>query len=104
MATTDKARPLAPSEIKPGYLLPVVQEEIPEFAGNAQRFRDGDLEPNAFRAWRLTRGVYGQRQPDNQMMRIKLCGGIVTADQMDALGRIARDYTAINRGHITTRE
>ena len=104
MTTTGKPRPLAPSEIKPGYLLPVVQEEIAEFDENAQRFRDGDFESNAFRSWRLTRGVYGQRQPDNQMMRIKLCGGIVTSDQMDALGRIARDYTAINRGHITTRE
>lgn len=104
MTTTRPERPLAPSEVKPGHLLPVVDLEIDEFAANKDRFRSGELDANEFRGWRLSRGVYGQRQPDNQMMRVKLCGGIVTDEQMDAMARIARDFTAINRGHITTRE
>src|SRR5687768_10962386 len=103
--TTVQRRPrLAPEELKPGFILPAVEEEIAEFDEQRKRFRLEEMDPNAFRAWRLTRGVYGQRQPDNQMMRVKLCGGIVTDEQMDALGKIAKEYTAINRGHITTRE
>ncbi len=104
MTSTRSTRPLAPQRTKAGHLLPVVESEIGEFRDNTKRFQSGDLEANEFRGWRLSRGVYGQRQPDNQMMRVKLCGGIVTDEQMDALGRIAQQYTTINRGHITTRE
>ncbi len=104
MTTTRPERPLAPKEIKPGFLLPTVDAEIGEFAEKKELFRAGDLEANEFRGWRLSRGVYGQRQPDNQMMRVKLCAGIITDEQMDALARIAKEHTSINRGHITTRE
>lgn len=93
-----------PSEIKPGWILPANFEEIDEFEERAKKFRIGDEEPTAFQLFRLSRGVYGQRQEDNQMMRIKLPGGTVTADQMDALGEVAEKYSGLSRGHITTRE
>lgn len=57
----------------------------------------------AFRKYRLTRGVYGQRQPGVQMIRIKLPYGYVTADQ---LVRIAdsSDKFATGNLHATTRQ
>ena len=50
------------------------------------------------------RGIYGQRQSDVQMVRVKIPFGGLTSDQLDTLGRIARDYTPLDKGHVTTRE
>ena len=97
MTTTD-------SRWKPNVIIPVLSEEIDHFDNEAKRFRSGDLDAAEFRAFRLRQGVYGQRQPDNQMMRVKIPLGRMTPDQLETLGRIARDYTPLKRGHITTRE
>src|SRR5688572_2976875 len=91
-------------EIKPGYILPVDFEEIDEFEGRAKKFRIGDEEDGSFQLYRLSRGVYGQRQEDNQMMRIKLPAGAITADQLDALAEVSEKFSGLHRGHITTRE
>jgi sulfite reductase beta subunit-like hemoprotein len=91
-------------ELKPGYVLAVDFDEIDEFESRAKKFRIGDEEPTEFQLFRLSRGTYGQRQEDNQMMRIKLPYGGITADQMDALAEVSEKYSGLNRGHITTRE
>jgi sulfite reductase beta subunit-like hemoprotein len=91
-------------EIKPGFILPVDFPEIDEFEGRARRFRIGDEDQTEFQLFRLSRGVYGQRQENNQMMRIKLPAGVITADQMDALGEVSEKFSGLGRGHITTRE
>ena len=88
----------------PNVIIPVLPEEIDHFENEAKRFRAGDMDGAEFRAFRLRQGVYGQRQPDNQMMRVKVPLGRLTPDQLESLGRIARDYTPLKRGHITTRE
>ena len=91
-------------ELKPGYVLKVDFDEIDEFEGRAKKFRIGDEEPTQFQLYRLSRGTYGQRQEDNQMMRIKLPYGGITADQMDALAEVSEKFSGLHRGHITTRE
>lgn len=96
--------PKVPAEIKSGFTFPISFEEIDEFDGRAQKFRIGDEDQSEFQLFRLSRGVYGQRQEDNQMMRIKLPYGGITADQMDALAEVSEKYSGLNRGHITTRE
>ena len=103
MASSSR-HPKAPAEIRPGFVLPVSLEEIDEFEERAKRFRIGDEDPTVFQLFRLSRGTYGQRQEDNQMMRIKLPYGGITADQMDALAEVSETYSALHRGHITTRE
>ncbi|MBI4198718.1 MAG: hypothetical protein HY533_06380, partial [Chloroflexi bacterium] len=71
-------------------VLPILPEEFAEYEREVKRFRDGEWEnPDHFTAWRLLRGVYGQRQPDAQMVRVKIPGGILTADALDALGEMA---------------
>ena len=94
----------ADSRFRPNVIIPVLSEEIDHFDNETRRFRSGDLNAAEFRAFRLRQGVYGQRQPDNQMMRVKVPLGRMTPDQLETLGRIARDYTPLKRGHITTRE
>jgi sulfite reductase beta subunit-like hemoprotein len=96
-------RPRIP-ETKPGFILPVIDEEIDAFEARAKKFRIGDEEDTTFQLYRLAHGTYGQRQADEQMMRIKLPFGGVTADQMDALAEVSEKYSDFHRGHITTRE
>ncbi len=88
----------------PAPILAPLDDEIVEFESNVRRFRAGEIDNAEFRPWRLTRGVYGQRQPDGQMVRVKLPAGGVTADQMDTFADIAERFTGLGRGHLTTRQ
>jgi sulfite reductase beta subunit-like hemoprotein len=85
-------------------IIPVNYAEIDEFAERVVAFRNEQEAPDAFTRYRLRLGVYGQRQDDAQMMRVKIPGGIVSAEQLDVLGRVARDLAPLGKGHITTRE
>ena len=89
---------------RPNVIIPFLPEEVDYFEGRVREFQTGDADPTAFRAFRLTQGVYGQRQPGNQMFRVKIPLGRLTPDQLGVLGHIAREYTPWKRGHITTRE
>jgi sulfite reductase beta subunit-like hemoprotein len=102
--TSQNTIPKVPSEIKPGHTFVIDYDEIAGFEERAKKFRIGDEDPTDFQLFRLSRGVYGQRQEDNQMMRIKLPYGGITADQMDALAEVSEKYSGLHRGHITTRE
>jgi sulfite reductase (ferredoxin) len=86
-----------------GVLTPL-ESEIEEFEGKAQAFRAGEIAPGDFRAWRLTRGVYGQRQADNQMFRIKIPFGGLDAAQLDVIADLAENFAGSGKGHITTRQ
>jgi sulfite reductase beta subunit-like hemoprotein len=91
-------------ENRAGFILPVDFNEIDEFSERARKFRIGDEDGHEFQLFRLSRGVYGQRQLDNQMVRIKLPFGGVTAEQMEALAEVSEQFSGLHRGHITTRE
>ena len=91
-------------EPKTKGILDILPEEIVDFEEQVARFQAGDWNPNDFMAFRLRQGVYGQRQPDSQMIRVKAPYGGITAEQMDALGEFAEKYTPLKKGHVTTRE
>jgi sulfite reductase beta subunit-like hemoprotein len=93
-----------PAELKPGAVFRIDYDEIDEFEARAKKFRIGDEDNSTFQLYRLSRGTYGQRQEDNQMMRVKLPYGGVTAEQMDAMAEVSETYSGLHRGHITTRE
>ena len=67
-------------------------------------YRAGKIPDAEFMAFRLRLGVYGQRQPDAQMLRIKIPGGLIHAGQLEALAEIGEKYVPLRKGHITTRE
>jgi len=79
-------------------------EEIAGFETEVGRFRAGEWDPNEYIGFRTRQGIYGQRQADEQMVRVKLPLGVVTAEQFEALGQVAEKYTPLRRGHLTTRE
>src|SRR6188472_3384748 len=88
----------------PGHIIPIIDREFDDFDNEAEQFLDGQLEENQFIGFRLKQGVYGQRQPDVQMIRIKLPFGGVTPEQMDTFASVVEKYAPLNKGHITTRQ
>ena len=80
------------------------QEEIDDFDLHVKRFQSGEFDETEFQAYRLKQGIYGQRQPDAQMVRVKVPFGGLKADQLDVLGDVAADFAPLNKGHVTTRE
>ena len=85
-------------------IIPYLQEEVEEYRDEVKLFRDGKVEEAPFMAFRLHQGVYGQRQPDAQMFRIKVPGGVLTPEALEGLGEIVEKYAPLKKGHITTRE
>ena len=85
-------------------VIDVLPDEIDEFQEEVRRFQAGEWDANQFMAFRLRQGVYGQRQADTQMVRVKVPFGGLTADQLDALGVFAERFAPLHKGHVTTRE
>jgi sulfite reductase beta subunit-like hemoprotein len=88
----------------PGQIIPAIAREFDDFDNEAEKFLAGDTPENEYIGFRLKQGVYGQRQPDVQMIRIKLPFGGVTPDQMDNFADVIERYAPLNKGHITTRQ
>lgn len=86
------------------HVLKIDGPEIANFEDQVKLFQSGEKDEVEFLRFRLRQGVYGQRQPDRQMIRVKLPFGGVTADQMDVLGEAAEKFAPLKKGHITTRE
>jgi len=82
---------------------PVVEREIIELERKIREFRQGKMPEEKFRSLRLARGVYGQRQPGVQMVRIKLPFGKVTFSQILKIADISDEYASKNL-HLTTRQ
>ena len=77
--------------------------DVDEFVARTEDYAAGRLAPDAYRAYRLTRGVYGQRQDNVFMLRIKMPGGIVLPHQLRTVAEVI-DQAPDRLGHITTRE
>jgi sulfite reductase (ferredoxin) len=81
----------------------VIQEEIETFEAEALRTLAGDISTDRFKPFRLQYGIYGQRQPGVQMVRVKIPFGGLTANQLRRLAELADRY-ATGVGHVTTRQ
>jgi sulfite reductase (ferredoxin) len=88
----------------PGHVIPVLEREFDDFKTEATKFLAGETPEDEFIKFRLKQGVYGQRQPDVQMIRVKLPFGGVTPEQMEAFADVVEKYVPLNKGHITTRQ
>jgi sulfite reductase beta subunit-like hemoprotein len=88
----------------PGHVIPILQREYDDFKTEATKFLAGETPEDEFIKFRLKQGVYGQRQADVQMIRVKLPFGGVTPQQMEAFADVVEKYVPLNKGHITTRQ
>jgi sulfite reductase (ferredoxin) len=82
---------------------PIVEKDILELEKKIRLFREGKIDEEKFRSLRLARGVYGQRQPGVQMIRIKLPYGKATSEQLKRIADVSDKYST-GRLHITTRQ
>jgi sulfite reductase (NADPH) hemoprotein beta-component len=80
------------------------EADIDSFVTMLTRFENGEATPDEWRAFRLLRGTYGQRQDaDAHMLRVKIPQGILDRAQLDVLADVAEKYSR-GFGHITTRQ
>jgi sulfite reductase beta subunit-like hemoprotein len=88
----------------PGHVIPILRREFDDFKTEATKFLQGGMPEDEFIKFRLKQGVYGQRQPDVQMIRVKLPFGGITPEQMEKFAEVVEQYVPLNKGHITTRQ
>jgi sulfite reductase (ferredoxin) len=83
---------------------PDVQADVDKFREVLAGYQTGDVTEDVFRVFRLTNGIYGQRQGGtNQMVRVKVPYGSMQPEQFDMIANLVERYS---RGwaHITTRQ
>jgi sulfite reductase (ferredoxin) len=79
-------------------------EEVDRLEQAIQSFIERKMDPDRFTAIRLQQGVYGQRQEGVNMLRIKVPGGRLTANQIDAVADVTETYSRHGIAHVTTRQ
>src|SRR5256712_270725 len=82
---------------------PDILREIESFEDEAAKVLSGELSQDLFRPFRLQHGIYGQRQPGVQMVRIKIPFGGLNSTQLRVIAEMAERYTT-GVGHVTTRQ
>ncbi|HSN97191.1 MAG TPA: nitrite/sulfite reductase [Candidatus Nanopelagicales bacterium] len=80
-----------------------LQGAIDRFADNVTRFQRGEISPDEFRPLRLGMGLYAQLAHVKHMQRIKIPGGRITSEQLEAMADVT-DRWARGLAHVTTRQ
>lgn len=80
-----------------------VSREIENFGTQVSLYKNKEIPEDKFKRYRLQNGIYGQRQPGNQMVRVKIPTGLLNGEQLRSLADIAENY-ATGIGHVTTRQ
>lgn len=85
------------------YELPsALDAEFESFKQNIKDFKNGTLDPLAFKTIRVPFGIYEQRTADTYMVRIRLAGGLASVSQLSAICETAKSH-ADGSLHVTTR-
>jgi len=80
------------------------REEADHFADTVKLYRQGKIDHDSFRRYRLQHGAYGTRMTDDYaMVRIKIPAGQVYPYQLEKLAKLSEMYS-IGSAHISTRE
>ncbi|MES2207178.1 MAG: nitrite/sulfite reductase [Pseudomonadota bacterium] len=79
-------------------------EEINRYQAAVDSFFRNEIDEERFTSIRLQQGIYGQRQPGVNMIRIKIPGGLLNADQLDSIADVLSSFSQHDVAHITTRQ
>src|SRR2546425_11429300 len=90
-------------EPKQGAIPEFIVDELAHYEEQIRKYRAGELGEIKMQKLRLHFGTYAQRQEGVQMQRIKIPGGVLSADQMVRLADAA-DQFGSGFLHFTTRE
>lgn len=79
----------------------LIEERVAQFRSQTERFLNGELGTDEFRALRLMNGLYVQTHAP--MLRVAIPYGLLASRQLRMLAKVARDY---DKGycHFTTRQ
>lgn len=88
----------------PGHVIPIIAREFDDFDTEAAKFLRGETPEDQFIGFRLRQGVYGQRQPGVQMVRVKIPFGGITPEQLEMFAEAVEDWAPLRKGHVTTRQ
>ncbi len=91
------------SKPEPRVATEYVSEELANYQAQIEKYRAGEVDETKMQKLRLHFGTYAQRQEGVQMQRIKIPGGILTADQLVRLADAAERFGS-GFIHFTTRE
>ena len=79
-------------------------EEAENFAKNVKLYRQGKIDKDNFRRFRLQHGAYGTRMTDDYaMVRIKIPAGEIYPNQLEKIGQLSETFS-IGSAHISTRQ
>jgi len=80
------------------------REEADNFANTVKLYRQGKVDHDSFRRYRLQHGAYGTRMTDDYaMVRIKIPAGQIYPHQLEKIAKLSEMYS-IGSAHISTRE
>lgn len=77
--------------------------EAAEFVSMLEKFERGEIHSEQYRQYRLSRGIYGQKQDGVHMVRVKIPQGVLTGAQLRQLADSSDKYSG-GFGHVTTRQ
>jgi sulfite reductase (ferredoxin) len=79
-------------------------EEAENFAKTVKLFRQGKIDADSFRRFRLQHGAYGTRLTDDYaMVRIKIPAGEIYPTQLEKIAQLSETFS-IGSAHISTRQ
>jgi len=80
------------------------REEADNFAHTVKLYRQGKIDHDNFRRFRLQHGAYGTRMTDDYaMVRIKIPAGQIYPHQLEKIAQLSEMYS-IGSAHVSTRE
>ena len=80
------------------------REEADNFAHTVKLYRQGKIDHDNFRRFRLQHGAYGTRMADDYaMVRIKIPAGQIYPHQLEKIAQLSEMYS-IGSVHVSTRE
>ncbi|MBI4198280.1 MAG: nitrite/sulfite reductase [Chloroflexi bacterium] len=82
---------------------PAVTVAMRNMENQLLRMRQGEITNDEFRPSRTILGVYGQRQPEEYMVRVRVPFGGLSPAQLRTLAEIAREH-GNGAAHVTTRQ
>lgn len=79
-------------------------EEAENFAKTVKLYRQGKIDADNFRRFRLQHGAYGTRMTDDYaMVRIKIPAGEIYPNQLEKIAQLSETFS-IGSAHISTRQ
>ena len=79
-------------------------KDVHKFTHELNQYRRGETSDADFLPLRLANGIYGQRQDDAYMVRIKLPAGVLNINQLNCISDLVEKYSSADFANVTTRQ